>query len=134
MSELRRFEKWFERPNEHYDPVDGDFVGSMYDIAKVAWMAKADDVDKRIEELKHLLWEEEQESKKLDEENSELFGRIAKLEYKKKELKQRNKEIEEAYTVLALKISQYLNGNLSVSAEDIKKEWKRGEQLLKGGK
>ena len=52
MSELRRFEKWFERPNEHYDPVDGDFVGSMYDIAKVAWMAKADDVDKRIEQLK----------------------------------------------------------------------------------
>ena len=49
------------------------------------------------------------------------------------ELKQRNKELEQAYTVLALKISQYLNGNLSVSAEDIKKEWKRGEQLLKGG-
>ena len=48
------------------------------------------------------------------------------------ELKQRNKDLEQAYTVLALKISQYLNGNLSVSAEDIKKEWKRGEQLLKG--
>ncbi len=48
------------------------------------------------------------------------------------QLKQRNKELEQAYTVLALKISQYLNGNLSVSAEDIKKEWKRGEQLLKG--
>ncbi len=41
-------------------------------------------------------------------------------------------KLEQAYTVLVLKISQYLNGNLSVSAEDIKKEWKRGEQLLKG--
>jgi len=65
----------------------------------------------------------------ISEENERLKKNRDRLQVP---LKQRNKDLEQAYTVLALKISQYLNGNLSVSAEDIKKEWKRGEQLLKG--
>ena len=64
--------------------------------------------------------------------NKEMKNALILFVEQQNQLKQRNKDLERAYTVLALKISQYLNGNLSVSAEDIKKEWKRGEQLLKG--
>ena len=65
------FDEWINGNIPEYDAVD--FVGGIYEIAKIAWDARAHTENKQIQYLNDRLRAEKAANKKLEQEKVELI-------------------------------------------------------------
>ena len=141
-NEIKRFEDWFEKPNDSYDPDNG-FVGSMYDIAKVAWLAARDADKAKIAELEAKVQELVETKQRLIIQNANEFASKVNvdLELKNDELINENQELKAKLERVREFCKKYIAdnryyctpGDLGLSMNMVEKEMRKILEVLNDG-